>query len=256
MATPAQPPFGQRAKRAVTRLFVFALVAGLAGLVLFLLSQLNARTFTLVAESGHLVVMKGRNLPAGAVPYRPGDPALADAYAPLPLEGHDPGELTQRRFTERDELDRALFDLLERLAHPRVSSSEPAIIERGVYFVRRAARLSGLTDEQRRSLKGLEAEVAFFQARQRLEDARRQVSESLTQLKLAAESQNRHAREANQMLVAIGPAARALEEALRQGVHSIAAQAVPATPPVPAAPAAPEPAVDAGFTEERDAATP
>jgi hypothetical protein len=179
--------FSRRATSAFTRLLVTLLILGLGGAVAFLLSQLNAHTFTLAQENGQLVVMKGRMLPTGAVPYRPGDARLADAYAPLPLEGRDASGLLEQKFTERDELDRALFPLLEALARPRVLSDDPAQLEKGLYYLRRAELLSGLTEEQRRTLETMKADVAFFQARQKLEEARRDVTEALTQLKLASE---------------------------------------------------------------------
>ncbi|NRD68896.1 IF-2 protein, partial [Corallococcus exiguus] len=158
---------------------------------------------------------------------------LSDAYAPLPLEGQDVTLLTQQKFTDRDDLDRALFPLLETLARPRIASGEPAKVERGLYYLRRAEKLSGITEEQRRSLQSMLTDVAFYQARQKLEDARRLVSEGLAQLKLAAESENRHARAANQMLTTVGPTARDLEEALRRAVHS---ESAPDNTPVAPAP--------------------
>jgi hypothetical protein len=243
MMNPQQnrPGFGRRATSAFTRLLVTLLILGLGGAVGFLLSQLNARTFTLAQESGHLVVMKGRMLPTGAAPYRPGDARLADAYAPIPLEGRDVSSLMEQRFTERDELDRALFPLLEGLARPRVQSDEPAVLEKGLYYLRRAELLSGLSEEQRRTLETMKADVAFFQARQKLEEARRDVTEALTQLKLAAESRNRNTQRANQMLTAVGPAAQALEKALRAVDASLAE---PGAAPAPAetvpSPPAPE----------------
>ena len=251
MMNPQQnrPGFGRRATSAFTRLLVTLLILGLGGAVGFLLSQLNARTFTLAQESGHLVVMKGRMLPTGAAPYRPGDARLADAYAPIPLEGRDVSSLMEQRFTERDELDRALFPVLEGLARPRVQSDEPAVLEKGLYYLRRAELLSGLSEEQRRTLETMKADVAFFQARQKLEQARRDVTEALTQLKLAAESRNRNTQRANQLLTAVGPAAQALEKALRAVDASLAepgASPAPAgPPPSPPAPegqqAAPQP---------------
>lgn len=231
-----QPTFGQRAGRAFTRFLVTLLVVALLGAVAYLLSKLNARTFTLTVEDDKLVVLKGRPLPIGAEPFRPADPFLADAYGPIPLEGMAVGPaLLDERFTERDELDRALFEVLEKLAKPRVESDEPQVLDKGLYYLRRAERLSGLTDEQRRSLKAMEAEVAFYQARTKLEDARKQVAEALAQLKLAAESQSRHARSANQMLTEVEPQAKALEESLRKAVHTLSAPAT-STPPPPAEP--------------------
>lgn len=207
--------FGRRATSAFTRLLVTLLILGLGGAVVFLLSQLNARTFTLTQENGQLVVMKGRMLPTGAVPYRPGDARLADAYAPIPVEGRDVSGLVEQKFTERDELDRALFPVLEGLARPKVQSDDPELLEKGLYYLRRAELLSGLTDEQRRTLEAMKADVAFYLARQKLEAARRGVTEALAQLKLAAETRNRNTQKANQMLGTVGPAAQALEKALR-----------------------------------------
>lgn len=237
----SQQGFGSRAMRALTRLGVTLLVLALGGAVAFLLAQLNARTFTLEVESGNLVVMKGRMLPWGAAPYRPGDVGLADTYAPIPLEGHNvPQSLLEQRYTERDELDRALFSQLESLARPRIASDEPKRIERGVYYLRRAERLAGLSEEQRTSLKQMQGEVAYYQARQKMDDARKLIAEALGQLRLASESDNRHARSAHQMLTVVEPATLQLEDALRKAVHSLS---VPpsreAPPPTPAAPDTP-----------------
>ena len=240
--TPSSQSFGRRATQTFTRLLVTLLILGLGGAVLFLLSQLNARTYTLVLEDAQLVVMKGRLLPTGSAPYRPGDPRLADAYAPLPLEGQEASSLLEQKFTERDELDRALFPVLESLARPRVQTDEPAQLEKGLYYLRRAELLSGMTQEQRRMLETMKADMAFFLARQKLEEARRDVSEALTQLQVASESRNRNTHRANQMLTAVGPAAQALEKALRAVDASLAepGTSTPSETPLPP-PASPGP---------------
>jgi hypothetical protein len=240
-----QQGFGSRAMRALMRLVVTLLVLALGGAVAFLLSQLNARTFTLAVESRHLVVMKGRMLPWGAVPFRPSDLGLVDTYAPIPLEGHDvPRSLLEQRYTERDELDRALFSQLEALARPRIASDEPRRVERGVYYLRRAERLTGLSEEQRTSLKQMLAEVAYYQARQKMEDARKLIAEAMAQLRLAAGADTRHARSANQMLTTVEPTANKLEEALRSAVHTLStppSQEAPAAPPDTGTPSPPVP---------------
>jgi hypothetical protein len=226
----------------LTRLLVSALILGLAGLAFTLLSRLNARTFTLQRDdaAGALVVHKGRALPIGSEPYRPSDPLLADTYAPIPLEGLQAGAVLERRYTERDELDRALFEVLERLARPRVASDEPRELDRGLYYVRRAEKLQGLTEEQRLSLRSMQSELAYYLARVKLDDARKLLGEALTQLQTAADSGNRHARSAHQMLLEVQPPAKALEESLRKAVHRLSEPA-PASPtpeaPGPAAPA-------------------
>src|SRR4051794_15056296 len=82
--------FGSRAATFFKRLFITAVVLALAGATVFLLSQINAKTFTLENRDGKLVVLKGRMMPIGADPWLPNDPALADAYAPIDLEGTSP----------------------------------------------------------------------------------------------------------------------------------------------------------------------
>lgn len=237
-----QMSLGAKAKRTMVRLGVTALVLALLAAVFQLLSVLNARTFTLHQEGDALVVHKGRSLPLGSAPYRPSDPLLADTYAPIPLEGGQVGALLEQRFTERDELDRALFEVLEKLARPRLFSEDPAELDRGLAYVRRAEKLKGLTEEQRASLKGMQSELSYYLARSKLDDARRQLAEAMAQLQLAADSDNRHARSAHQMLLEVREPAKALEESLRKAVHSLSAPAEepaqePALAPAPSAPA-------------------
>ena len=238
---------GRRAGRAFTRLVVTLVVLGLLGAVGFLLSQLNARTFTLQQQDGKLLVMKGRMLPVGSEPYRPSDPALAAAYAPFDLVGGTAAGLEGARFDERDAMDRALFQLLEGLARPRLVSDDPAVLSQGLVALTRMQKLGGITDEQRRTLRSLESEVAFFQARTRLDQARRDIAEAVTQLRIAADSGTRHARAAHRMLAAVEPAAATLEDALRRAVYTLDSDATDApTSAVTTGPGPGRAAADAG----------
>jgi hypothetical protein len=239
---------GRRASRALTRLVVTLLVLALLGAVVFLLSQLNARTFSLETVGGNLVVMKGRMLPMGSEPYRPSDPALAAAYAPFDLAGGSAGGLTGARFDERDAMDRALFTLLEGLARPKLVSDDAQTLAQGLAFLSRMQKLGGVSDDQRRTLRTLESEVAFFQARSKLDEARRDIGEALAQLRLSADSSSRHARAAHRMMAAIEPAANALEDALRRAVYTLDSDAeVGVSPPGAVLSPAPAPAApDAG----------
>jgi hypothetical protein len=233
-----QDSFGRRATRAFTRLLVFCLVLALLGAVGFLLAQLNARTFTVERQGDALVVLKGRRLPWGFAPYSPEDARLSDAYAPIPAQGEEPSGLVGQRFSDREELDRALFRLFAERARARIFSGVPEQQDQGLANVRRAELLTSITDEQRRELKKLQADAAFYQARSRLDEARRMVAEALVQLRLAAESANPNARAANQMLTEVTPPARALEEALRRAVHTLSGPPPAAPPPAEAAPGA------------------
>ncbi len=245
MATPTPTTFGQRAGHALRRLLVTLLVLALAAIVCVLLARDNARTFSLKMEEGKLVVQKGRLLPWGSAPYRPADPALADVYAPVDLGGVSPGTAETERFEDRDELDRALFRILEQAARPKLLSEDTQVVASGMALLHRMGRLQGATDEQRRTLRALELDVAYDQARIRFEDARRAVAEGLSQLRIAADSPTRRARAAHAMLVKVEPAASALEDVLRQVVVTLADTPSGPVPPAPApTPAAAAP--DAG----------
>jgi hypothetical protein len=210
-----QPKFGTRLFRAFRNLVVLSLVVGAAGAAIYALSLLNSRTYSLEVRSGQLVVLKGRMMPTGAEPWYPSDPVLADTYAPIDLQGNTALAVVNKKYQERDELDRALFSVLQLLAAPRIASDVPKDLEQGLVYVRRAERLSGLSEDQRTSLKKMQVDLAFFLARVRLDDARRQLEEALAQLKLAAESDSRHKEEAGLMLMAVEPQVRLLAGTLR-----------------------------------------
>lgn len=211
---------------------VVLLIAGLAGAVLWLTSNLNARTYRLTVSDGKLVVLKGRLFPVGALPFRPQDPILADAYAPLLLDAPPPADLLSRSFSERDELDRALFGLLESFATPRIASGRPEDVERGLYYLARAQNLAGLSPDQRNTLKGMQADVAFYQARGKLEDAQRVLAEAMEGLRLASTRSGPKAAAARETSAKLQEAMKSFEAALSTaGARTGAPSASPSAPP-------------------------
>lgn len=217
--------FGQKATKALVRLITLVGAVALLGVVGVLLAELNARTFTVEAQDGRLVIHKGRHLPLGVEPYKPSDPFLMDTYAPIPIDGPAPGSILSQKFRDRDELDRALFEVLEQQAKPRVVSDDPQTLEKGLYALRRAERLSGLSSEQKEALKRMQVEVSYFQARLKLDEARRMVAEAVSLLRVAAGSQNAHARSASAMIAVIEPQTKSLDDAIRTAVHQLAKSA-------------------------------
>ncbi len=211
----SEPSFGARLARALRNLVIFTLVIGCAGAAVYALSLVNSKTYSLEVKSGQLVVMKGRMLPTGAEPWLPSEPSLADTYAPIDLDGNVALTVVDKKFDDRDQLDRAVFQVLELLARPRLTSEEPKDLERGLALVRRAEKLNGLTDDQRASLKKMQSDVAYFLARVRLDDARRQLEEALAQLKIAAESDSKTRAQAALMLLAVEPQVKLLSTTLR-----------------------------------------
>jgi hypothetical protein len=254
--------FGSRVATFFKRLMITAIVLALAGATVFLLSQENARTFTLEVRDGKLVILKGKLMPMGADPWRP-PPELVDAYAPLDLKGTQPFGVLNVKYTERDELDRALFSVLEGLAKPRVASDDPKELEDGMYYLRRAEKLSGLTDEQKLALKTMKTDSAFYSARGKLEDAQRLIEEAVAQLKIATDTPNRHSRSANQMLLVVEPTSKVMVESLRKAVNALSAPAAdpnaaiaPGLGTAPAPPAAPAPEAPKPDAPKPDAAKP
>ena len=214
-AMSTETSFGTRLVRAFRNLVIFTLIVGCAGAAVYALSLVNSKTYSLEVNAGQLVVMKGKLMPTGAEPWLPSEPSLADTYAPVDLEGNVALTVTNKKFDDRDQLDRAMFQVLEMLARPRLASESPKDLEKGLAYVRRAERLNGLTDDQRASLKKMQTDVAYFLARVRLDDARRQLEEALAQLKIASESDSKTRAQASLMLLAVEPQVKLLSTTLR-----------------------------------------
>ena len=245
-------PFGSRLATGFKRLLTFVVVVALIGLVAFLASERNARTYSLEVRGDQLIVLKGRMLPAGTAPWQPRDPALAETYAPISLDGYRvEASLLAKRFDDRDELDRALFGVLEQLARPRLASDEPKTLEQGFAYLKRARRLPAISQEQRATLARMESELAWYQARVKLEQARQLLVEALSQLEVAGAGRNRNSERANQLAARIAAPTRQYEDTLRRALAGVPLAGEPqpeAEPPESgsAAPAPPTPVAGDG----------
>ncbi len=232
-------PRRSSASGAVARaLLAWVVIVGLVAVVGYLVSERNARAWSLVPEDGRLVVKKGLFLPLGRAEYRSADPELAKVYAPLvpPPAKALPEE---RTFGDQTELDRALCDLLAAWARDDVSSGDPARLERGLGYLERAMDLPGLSVSQRDSLAALRAESGYYEARRLLEKARAELSEAAEKLRLTASSRSAHAPDAEALLREIGPAVDATSAAMRSA-------GPPKAPEAPPAPSDHPPAASAG----------
>ena len=116
------------ALKLVRRFLGLVVVLGLAAAVLFLLSERNARTFAVEQQGDRLVVMRGRMLPFGLEPFVPPDKLLAQAYAPMPLEGDSPGEVLLNRF-ENEYHVKALLEPMSHTVIHRVKCS-PELLDK------------------------------------------------------------------------------------------------------------------------------
>ena len=165
--TPKRGGVVQTAQRLLALLVIMALV----GAVLWLLSQVHAKTFAVEQHENELWVMRGRELPAGFTPYRPTDKVLAQAYAPIVLVGDSAGELLNAPFDDRDALDQALFRTFKSWIETRLESEDAERLAQAIKMLKRAELLTGVSAEQREQLKDLKAKGAYVEGRARLEEA-------------------------------------------------------------------------------------
>ncbi|HYS83240.1 MAG TPA: hypothetical protein VEM76_21230 [Anaeromyxobacteraceae bacterium] len=197
---------GRRAERgagARSLLLTLAVLALLA-VVAFLLSERNARQYTLVLEDGVLSVKKGILAPMGYKAFKPDDPVLAAAYAPLkPPPGFSWKE--EQVFEDRAALDQALFDLLAKWARDDIASEKPELVERAMGWLGRADKLAGISGAQREDLRALRAESGYFEARQLLDKTAESLRQVRERLRLTAGSSSRHAGDAGEALRRVEP---------------------------------------------------
>ncbi|GAO04286.1 hypothetical protein [Anaeromyxobacter sp. PSR-1] len=232
-----------RAGSGAKALLAWVAILGLAGVVAWLASERNARTWYLVPDEGRLVVMKGLMLPVGRQAFATDDPALAAAYAPLvPPPGKPlPAE---RAFEERSLLDQGLFDLLAGWAREEVATGDPARLERGLGYLGRAERLAGISSAQRDELGAIRAESGYHEARRLLERAAAELRDAAEKLRVTAGSRSSRAMDAQLLLKQLEPAVDATLGAIRTAARTEPAAAEKAAAPPaaggPANAAAPE----------------
>jgi hypothetical protein len=205
---------GRPTGAAAKTLLAWVVILGLAALVGYLFSERNARTWSLGAEDGRLVVKKGLFFPVGRSDYHASDPTLAKVYAPLvPPPGKPLPE--ERSFLDQADLDRELYELLAAWSREDVSSGDPTRLERGMGYMERALELPALSASQRDALAALRAESGYYEARRLLEKARAELSEAAEKLRLTAGSSSPHAPDAQSLLKELGPAIDATSAAAR-----------------------------------------
>jgi hypothetical protein len=215
-------------------------IVALLGIVGWLASERNARTWFLVPADGRLVVMRGYLLPVGRGTFETSDPATAAAYAPIVPP---PGKALppERAFEERGLVDQAIYDLVAGWAREEIASGDPARLERGLGYLGRAEKLPGLSPSQREDLAALRAESGYQEAMRLLGRAVDELRDAADRLRRAAGSRSTHAADAGRLLRELEPALESASTALRRAESSRGQGA-------PAPSAAPDPARGAADT--------
>ncbi|MHB8420841.1 MAG: hypothetical protein ACYDCL_22425 [Myxococcales bacterium] len=215
------------------RLLSTLLILALLGAVGWLLAERNAHHYFLHADGRTVLVERGFMLPYGHGPYRPRDPALDEAYAPVHLpDGMAPPP--DEELEERGDLDRRLGDLLLEAAKTRLAQTDPTRLSDGIAYLDRAMLLQQLGPSQRRALQAQRAEVAYYEATDRIARALAALQEAQGLLHLATTGSQAHVREAADLLDRLTPALDGLLRATR--ASSILPAADAALPPAGAAP--------------------
>lgn len=196
--------------RAMGITLVVLVIVGLAGLVGYLLSDINHRRFRTTQQGDVLVVEQGRFFPVGFSTYEADTEALAQAYKPIELP---PRENVGQSivFDDRNMLDRALFTLLSGWARLRLEASDAAVLELASGYVRRAELLPGIAEEQRQQLRGLRADAAFRQAEGIVVGIAQQLRRAEQAYQLALDLGTAHAAQARVGLVSARDKLRLLE---------------------------------------------
>lgn len=159
MAKSSHPRGPGSAGRTWVRLLVACIVLGLAGSVLYLMSDIHSRRFRLTSRNGGLVIERGLFLPAGFGTYAPVTEQLRAAYSVVPLP--TPHTVIEPQvFDDRIDLDRGLFALMVGWIYDGMKSDEPGALLRISDLVERCQMLLGLSDEQRIELRGIRSELS------------------------------------------------------------------------------------------------
>ena len=234
----------ERGSAGRTFLLVVAVLA-LFAVVVYLLSERNARTYTLVLEDGYLAVKKGVMAPMGRQTFKTADPALAQAYAPMkPPPGFKLDE--ERAFDDRGALDQALYEYLAKWARADLASEKPELVQRALSWLDRAEKLAGISGTQREDLRALRAESGYYEARELLGKAADALRQARERLRATSSSATPPAGVAGEALHDIDPSVDEVYRAQRALASSGGGQPAPPQPEGGAPAASPQPAADAG----------
>ncbi len=179
------PPRPRRKKGGGAKLlFISLVVLALAGIIVYLLSLLNSKTFFLVPEDGELVVKKGIFFPVGSELYQPPEPGLAALYAPIDL----PDELKHAgpmEFDDLPSLNREFGKYLIGLATTLVFSDDEGQYKKGRAYLERVRKLHGLDPAQVDRVKSLRADVDYIEAKRAYLGVERTLERALKKFKQA-----------------------------------------------------------------------
>lgn len=209
------------------RMLVTLLVVGLAGAVGYLAADVNHGRYRLVSADGRLAVERGRFFPFGFETYVPEVVALREAYAPLPLP-QGAGAPADVVYSERADLDRAIFGLLAGWSRERMPSTDSGTLGLASEYLARAELLPALSEEQRAELHGLRGQLAYRHALARFVTVGGDMRKVRDELRLAVKLGGAEAAQVEAWVADI--------DRLLESYEELAGRLLPASAPAPALP--------------------
>lgn len=199
------------------------LMIGLTGAVLYLLSDINRRTYRLAQVGQQMVVQKGKFFPTGFEAYTPSEERLLNAYSPVtvPTDSLVPGGQV---FEDRTDLDRALFAILAGWAREHLGSDDVTLSSQAAQYIERCIQLPGVSEEQRKDIAILRADLSYRQGQSLLAGIVQQLEAAALQFKQAIEEGTSFQNEAAESLMQVQTRIDAL---MGQAAQERAPQAVP-----------------------------
>ncbi len=165
-------------------MFVVLVVLALAGIIVYLLSLLNSKTFFLVPEGGELVVKKGIFFPVGSEIYQPKSPEQAALYTPIEL----PDELRHAgplKFEDLPSLNREFAKYMIALANKLVFQKDEKQYLKGKKYLERLRDLTGLEPKQIDRVKSLGADVNYIEAKRAYQGVEKTLESALRKFRQA-----------------------------------------------------------------------
>ena len=135
-------------------------------------SVYNASRYFLVTEVGHVRVARGRMLPFGRETFVPRDPKLRKAYKTITLPAGMQAPKGARPFSDRVELDQAIYQVLRDAADYSLTKDDARTPELLSRYLEQLEALPGLNAQQQLSLLTLKREAGYIEARGLTERAR------------------------------------------------------------------------------------
>lgn len=201
--TPTPPPSKTKGFFKSLGTWVMLLVMiGLAAAVVYLLSDLNRRTYRLAQVGQTMVVQKGKFMPTGFENYQPDESRLREAYAPIALPSGEqvPGG---QLFEDRTDLDRAMFSILAAWARQQLGSEDLTVSSQAADYIQRCILLPGVSEEQRRDIAVLRADLSFRKGQNLLTGIVNQLEAAATKFKEAIEQGTSFKGEAQKSLAQV-----------------------------------------------------